>query len=222
MIVPLVKDRYIFGLLLLLADCAGRPPPCSAPSSCASRRACITGRCVPADWEPAPPKSQRVVVAASDLAVVSSRGENPSPPDAVAFGAASSGSVVLLLKFPTPWGNQARVLSAFLMLDPMPGAPPDAIPVEVAVARVLEPWSGASVTWGRQPQLSGVETTALARTGPPRPLRIDVTRLVQAWQRTPSRDRGIALLAKPADAVGAQYSTGAAGGMGPRLDVYLQ
>jgi hypothetical protein len=172
--------------------------------------------------EVAPADSQRIIVSPSELAVVSSRGGDGSVPTEIALGSASAGATVLLLRFPTPWGNRARIARAFLTFEPSPGATPESQPVAVSVSRILEPWSASQVSWSRMPRLSTTEARAVAVTGPPQPLRIDVTAIVERWKRGRADDQGIALTA-PADApVGAIYSSGISGAPGPRLDVYLR
>src|SRR5690349_15945579 len=85
--------------LAAVSGCSRHPLPCAAPSACGSGRTCLLGRCAPANWEPAPALSQRMVVAPSAMAVVSSRGEDDHLPQTVAFGAESRGTVVLLVRF---------------------------------------------------------------------------------------------------------------------------
>jgi hypothetical protein len=130
--------------------------------------------------------------------------------------------MVVLLKFPTPWGNRVRIARAFLTLEPSPGALPESHPVPVSVSRILERWSASDVTWARLPKLSTAEARALASTGPPKTLRIDVTAIVERWARGRADDQGIALMAPPEAPVGAIYSSGVSGAAGPRLDVYLR
>jgi hypothetical protein len=163
-----------------------------------------------------------MLVAPIEMAVVSSKGFDAALPAEIPLGGASSGSIVVLLRFPTPWGNRVRIASAFLMLEPFPGAVPEIGPVTVTVARVLEPWSASDVSWARLPRLSAAESRALASTAPPRTLRIDVTAIVQRWSMGKANDQGIALLSAPDASVGATYATGISGARGPRLDVYLR
>jgi len=172
--------------------------------------------------EVAPIDAQRIVVTPSELAVVSSHGGDGSLPAEIPFGSAVGGAMMVLLKFPTPWGNRARIASAFLTLEPSPGAPAGSQAIPIAVSRVLEHWSDSNVTWARLPKLSAVEVRALAVSGPPGTLRIDVTSIVERWTRGRADDQGIALSAAAESGVGAVYSTGVSGVPGPRLDVYLR
>lgn len=143
-------------------------------------------------------------------------------PAEISLGRVSLGSMVVLLRFPTPWGNHVRVSSAFLTLEPSEGALPETEPVEVSVARVLERWSAAEVSWGRLPRLSAPEVRAFATATPPKTLRIDVSAIVQRWARGQANDQGLALMAGSGANTGATYSSGVGGAPGPRLDVYLR
>jgi hypothetical protein len=169
-----------------------------------------------------PSDARRVLVAPSEIAVVSSRGAGPTLPAEIALGGTVAGSIVVLMRFPTPWGNRVRVASAFLTLEPAPGAVPESETVPIAVSRVLEPWSASNVSWDRLPRMSAPEARALATARPPKTLRIDVTSIVQRWTRERTNDQGIALMTAPEAPVGATYATGVSGARGPRLDVYIR
>jgi hypothetical protein len=172
--------------------------------------------------EVAPLDAQRIVVSPTELAVVSPRNGGSALPAEIPLGSTSAGSVMILLRFPTPWGNRVRIARAFLVLEASPGAIPEPHPVSVSVARILERWSASQVSWSRLPKLSPAEARAVAVTAPPGPLRIDVTAIVERWTRERADDQGIALTAPPDAPVGATYSTGISGAPGPRLDVYLR
>jgi hypothetical protein len=202
--------------------CANQPVPCVASAACGRGSVCAAGRCIKAGSELAPADGQRIVVAPTEMAVVSELGGAAALPGEIPLGRAPAGSFVVLLRFPVPWGNRVRIARAFLTLEPSPGALPQTDPVLVSVARVLGPWSASDVSWGRLPRLSAPEGRAFATTGPPKKLRIDVTGIVQRRARGRADDQGIALSA-PSDApAGATYATGASGAPGPRLDVYVR
>jgi len=205
-----------------MVACSHQPVPCVLPGECGRGFVCAIDHCTKAGTELTPADTQRIVVNPTEMALVSSLGKASGLPNEIPLGRAPAGSFVLLLRFPVPWGNRVRIARAFLTLEPAPFAVPESRPVLVSVARVLDPWSASDVSWGRLPRLSPSEARAWAITGPPRPLRIDVTAIVQRWARGRTDDQGIALSA-PADApVGATYATGAAGASGPRLDVYVR
>jgi hypothetical protein len=220
------RAKLAAGLIIAggsLAGCRARPIACMSPEGCAPSQSCTAGRCVAPSSEVAPESARRIRVLPSEMAVVSSRGgSGGSLPPEIALGGAALGSIVVLLRFPTPWGNHVRVASAFLTLEPFEGSLPETQPVEVSVARVLEPWSRAEVSWGRLPRLSAPEARAFATASPPKTLRIDVSAIVQRWARGRMNEQGIALMTGPDASTGATFSTGIAGAPGPRLDVYLR
>jgi hypothetical protein len=163
--------------------------------------------------------ADRVVVAATDMAVVSARGGDGALPAEIALAGACS--PVVLLRFPAPWGNRARIAAAFLTLELADAAPVPAWPLTLSVARVLDPWSAGAVSWGRLPRVS--PPLLHAEVGPPpRALRIDVTEIVRRWGRGYGDDQGIALWASSAGPTGPTYATGALGTRAPRLDVYVR
>ncbi len=213
--------------IALLAACGGSPAGSEVctPGSCGAGRACVVERCRPADASPTPADSQRLLLPPSDLAVLASRdvvaGE-AALPDVIALGREATGGLVVLLRFTPTWRADADVLSAFVVLEPAKSAPPATGPITVEVARVLEPWTSTTATWGRQPRLDLPELGAVVRPRTPRPLRIDVTALVHAWARHRDDDHGLALLAGATDPFGSAYATGAGDGTGPRLEVYLR
>lgn len=143
-------------------------------------------------------------------------------PEAIAIGRAGSGGTVLLLRFTSTWGDDADVTSAFVVLEPVEGAPLSRRAATVEVARILDPWDSATASVGRQPRLSLPEKAAVIRPREDAPARVDVTHLVRAWPKRLADDHGIALLIDGDDALGAAVSMGVTGGVGPRLEVYVR
>lgn len=212
--------------LLAQAACAaslGDAHPCPDPA-CGDGQICVAGRCRAADSPVAAADAARVVLLPASLAVVASRGGGGGGdelPDTVTIGRGSSGTVVMLLRFEATWRDDAEVASALLVLEPIAGAPPAVSPIDFEMARIIEPWAPAAVSWGRQPRLGVPMKAGSPRARPALPLRIDVTPLVRAWSRR-GDDHGIALLAHGDDASGAVISTGVTQGRGPRLEVYVK
>lgn len=209
---------------LPLTGCGGAPASrvCAGAGGCGAGY-CVVGRCRPANALPAPVDARRVLLPPADLAVLEQHGDAaPAVPDAVALGHASAGDVVLLLRFVPPFGEDAEIASAFVVLEPVPGAPPAERALTLEVARILEPWRSATATWGRQPRLSVPQPAAIAPRRPVMPLRIDVTSLVRDWAKRRRDDHGIAILAPGRDAVGAAYTMGVSQGVGPQLEVYVR
>jgi hypothetical protein len=212
-------------LLVVVAaavGCANRPAPCVGPESCERGTSCLTGRCLQPGSELVPLDAQRIVVAPEEMAVVARGNEERALPGEIPLGGTERTATIVLLRFPTPWGKRVRVARAFLTLQPAKGAVADSRPALISVARVLEPWSAREASWERLPRLSAFEGGAYSGLGPAKPLRIDVTTIVQRWARGRSTDQGLALSASSDAPLGPSYATGVWGGLGPRLDVYLR
>lgn len=223
-----IRSLFAAVLSAAIASCAapledGRPCSPADAAGCGEGRACVAGRCR-AEAAPSPPDAARVVLAPVDLAVVSARGRGGDGvvPDVVALGRAASGTVVMLFRFAATWRDDAEVVSAFLVLDAIDGAPPVTSPITLETARVKEGWQPGVVSWGRQPRLGVPRAAGTMRPRPTVPLRIDVTPLVREWARRDADDHGIALLAHGDDEGGALISTGLSQGSGPRLEVYVK
>ncbi|APR83180.1 Hypothetical protein A7982_08529 [Minicystis rosea] len=187
-------------------------------------RACVAGRCRTPEAPIAQGDALRVVLAPADLAVVGLRGGGGGAelPETVALGRAASGTVVMFFRFEATWRDDAEVQSAFLVLEPVDATPPATAPINFEMARVVEPWTPAVVSWGRQPRLAVPLTAGTMRARATSPMRVDVTPLVKSWARRDTDDHGIALLAKGDDAEGAVVSMGVTQGRGPRLEVYVK
>jgi hypothetical protein len=212
-------------LALGCGPAAGAPgTPCDPVSACNSGMSCIVGRCRPTDAAPSPPDTTRVLLPAAEIAILGSGTVAPEEgaPEVIPFGREAAGSVVVLLRFAASWRDEADVVSAFVVLDPLEGAPPAQSPVRIEIARILEPWTSATATWGRQPRLTLPELGAIVRPHPPGPLRIEVTRIVRDWSRRSESDHGIALLASGSDPFGAMYTSGLTSGKRPRLEAYVR
>lgn len=223
--------RATIPLLLagFLAGCsspAPEAPLCSSVGTC-SAGLCVAGRCRAEGKSPAPAESLRLFLAPRDIAVL--RPDGPTGgridkdlPEMVALGREGGGDLVLLLRFAATWPDDASIASAFLVLDPAPGAPPPRRAAPVEVARILEPWHPSTASWGRQPRLSLPENAGLLRSTPPAPARIEVTRFVRDWAKRRPDDHGIALLIDGGDILGTTYSMGVTDGTGPLLEVYVR
>ena len=197
--------------------------PCAA--GCEAGKSCVIGRCRATDEAPAATDTRRVILAPSAVAVIAASGARPAVaevPETIALGRAEGGGVALLLRFEASWRDDAEVLSAFVVLDPVDSAPPATLPAVFESARILEPWQPSVVSWGRQPRLDLPRLAALIRAIPGTPVRIDVTALVREWPRRRADDHGVALLVHGADRVGSTFTMGITGGAGPRLEAYVR
>ncbi len=207
-------------VLALAASCAKTSAgPCSAASPCGDGDKCVLGACRPAREPIAPEKSRRLVLLASDVAVLSSSDRLATDARVTPFGARAAGEVIVLLGFEGEIGRAVDVASAFVVLDPEPASPGPTAPIVIEAAEVLGPWAESEPSWGRAPRVGpsiGAASIPAARRAP---LRVDVTRSVARARGT---GFGIALRASGDDPIGARLLTGAGGSSGPRLELYLE
>jgi hypothetical protein len=229
----------LLGAVAFAASCSAGSArgalPCVSPGTCGRGYECLANRCAPLGGDPVRADTRRIVVGASRIAVVSSRASAPPRaatasdrelPGAVRFGSAELGASALIVSFASAfepvWARAREVDSAFLILEPMPGAAVGTADIEVAALRVSEKWDAAKVSWRSQPRAGLPSSRGLARSSPPSTLRIDVTELVR-YERTRARQHhGIAVRAAGGSDLGAAFATGATLGVGPRLEVYLR
>lgn len=171
----------------------------------------------------AKPKEERIGTRGEDeLLGPSLPGWSAPPlPESFSFGRRGLGSATLFLRFQIPW-RSARVLSAYLLIEPLPGAPPNERPVSFEVSRILEGWSSESVSGMRQPRTSLPLVDAKLRATGPGTLRIDVTRIVEGWSTDKPDEEGLALSASGDDPHGITTALGVAHGAPPRLEVYVR
>ncbi|MFO0618351.1 MAG: hypothetical protein U0414_37505 [Polyangiaceae bacterium] len=217
--VLLVGAVALFALASAAIACGSRDPAllCEGATDCDVGQGCLVGRCRPATSAVVPPASRRVVLDATDVAVLSSRASEPVHLDVIALGRASLGEVVLLLRFDAELGPRVSVDSAFVVLDPVDRAPAPASPIDVSIAAIEVPWDSSSVSWTRKPTTGVAETVARNLPRGRAPLRIDVTDLM----RRSGLANGVAIYAQGNDPIGALYSTGLGAGAAPRLELYL-
>lgn len=169
--------------------------------------------------------TRRVLLPPADLAVVAERalGTPGAPvPETLSLGRAGDGTVELLFRFVATWRDDAEVVSAFVVLDPLDGVLPASGGATFETARILEPWRSSTVTWGRKPRVDLPRLGSVVRPRAGAPVRIDVTALVREWAQRLPDDHGIALIVQGRDEVGSAYSLGITSGTGPRLEVYVR
>jgi hypothetical protein len=204
------------------ASGARHRPPCATSGVCGTDGLCVAGVCRPKKEIPTESGTRKLELLPDRWAVVTSQGAQPWTGVDIPFGRASEGHVVLLLRFPSPLRETSRVVSALIVLDPMPGVAPSPSLVPVTLSRVLGPWTQQEASWTRLPELSPVEENLIVSNWGMRPLYIDVTHQVWRWREQRGDEQGLAIIAAPQNAIGASYSLGLAGGRGPRLEVYVR
>jgi hypothetical protein len=212
----------LMALVWTLAACSAAPRPCVSPGTCTAGRECLANRCVPEGGEPVPKDTRRLVAEPSEMVVVDRKGVARELGPALVLGSRVRGTTTLYLRFDAVWHRARDIESAFLLLEPMPGTPPDGSDVPVEVWRVRERWSPAGLTRVVQPALGPPSAAGVARASPPQTLRIDVTAIIRHLAEHPTSDQGLALRASGGAGHGASFGTGAAGFGPPRLEVYLR
>jgi hypothetical protein len=156
----------------------------------------------------------RSVLEPIRFGVLSSVRETSALPSSVALGAKASGRMLLYFEFSQPEETR-KLLRAQLLLSPTDGS----ADVDVEVSRADAAGDELRV-WSDQPRALYPRLAArLGRHAGPE--RLDVTAIVLARSK-----RGepliILLRAEPGDGEGISIATGAAGGEGPRLELYWQ
>lgn len=205
-------------LSLVLASCAGAPTPCDRAIPCEDGTSCVAGRCLSPTADPVAMETRRVVLSATAVRVLSSRGAHPRA-DVATLGARREGETRVLLAFDAGLAPGVRVERAFLVLSADTDAPGPSAEVELSAAAILSPWHGEAVSWGRSPSIGLALATEPIVGAPRRPLRFDVTRAFQGAERGRF---GLAVLGSGADPVGVSIDTRVGTTAGPRLELYLR
>lgn len=209
----------LLSVLATSGACHRGPTPCVSASVCGDGLECLANRCVPSGGEPVSPKAIRAVLEPTRLAVVSAQIEPGALPTVVTFGSHARGATRLLLEFRDSL-QLREVEAAFLLLDPASGVARGNEDVTVEAFRLADAWDDAALSWVRAPRRLLPSATGIARPSPPTPLRIDVTNIVRYLAAHPEAHRGLLLSAGAGAGAGVSFSTGIAGGQGPRLELY--
>ena len=200
--------------------CARGPIPCAGAGSCPSGRECLASRCVLEGSAAVPNAARRLLLRPSALGVARGRESNPGMAPGVTLGRRADNDTALYVRFDSQW-NQGRIVSAFLLLDPLPGSP-SASDITLEVWRARRDFTSTTFAWSAQPGLAPPYARGISRALPPSPVRVDVTELLSFLAAHPSQDHGFVVRATEQSEVGVTLATGLDGGLPPRLDVYLE
>lgn len=204
----------------LAFGCEKGPIPCAGAGSCPMGRECLASRCVLEGGEAVPGASRRLLLRPSALGVARGGRDAGGMAPSVTLGRRADDETALYVRFEPSW-NQGRVVAAFLLLEPLPGAAHnDDVNLEVWRSRADFP--SDTFRFDTQPGLVPPFARGLARSAPPSPVRVDVTSLVQFLRSHPAEDHGFVVRAASEDDAGISIATGLDGGLPPRLDVYLE
>ena len=195
----LSRECLILALALAASSCARRTP------DHASRLA-----------------ATRIVNSPSSIAYVSTDREVSSSSGEFRFGG-PLGRSALYLKFPREWQAHGIPVQAFLTLFAREGSASTNTPVTLEVWRVSAEWQPRTLQhWSAKPGLAPPYARARVTASPAQELRIDITNLMRFAAQNPERDFGIGVIASGSEGPGLSFSSGLAGGLAPRLELYLR
>jgi hypothetical protein len=215
----LAAVRFVaIGLSLLVASCAGAAAPCGREATCDPGTSCVVGRCLQPSSDPVAMESRRIVLSATAVRVLSSRGEQPRS-DVATLGAKRDGETRLYLAFDAGLAPDANVERAFLVLSADADSPGPSMEVELSAAPILSAWRGESVSWGSSPAVGLALATEPVVGAPRGPLRFDVTSAFRGGDRGRF---GLAIVGIGRDPVGLAIDTRVGTTAGPRLELYLR
>ena len=195
-----------------LEGCTPRVVACQR--GCPEGAACVAGECLRAGAVPEVEgldkfgsyQARRLVIAPVDVVrLASSDTDRASASRVATLGRARDASAVLLLRFAVDLPPAATILEADLVLQRASPFDADPTPVLLHAARILDPWNGGAIAWGRAPRLEEAGGPVTAIDDARRSVRIDVRPLVRRWRSHAPDDQGIALLADRASVTGIAF-----------------
>jgi hypothetical protein len=179
---------------LAATSCVPRAQMCVSEPECGAQSSCVGGRCVGHGAVAAISTARRVLVDPLDVGYVH-RGGEAQDPGIATLGADDDG--VLLLRFSVDLPLEAVVLEAYIVLVRAADVDSDPTLLALHALRVVEPWDGRSVTWGRQPLLVDVGAPVSRVRSSAGPLvRLDVRDIVGRWRRRERDEFGVAVAAE--------------------------
>lgn len=199
------------------ADMPG-PKLCSEQQSCTGEQLCVIGRCRPRDAVPVPSSAQQLTFSPTDSALLADAQPQPLTHPMELGGAAPTW---LLMRFALDLPQETNIHSAFLVLDRAPDCREQTPFLSFNLAHILSPWSSNPKSDRKRPRLSRPLRAATQRLAASRPLRIDLTSIVQQWTEHRSHYHGVALTVADRSTVARCYRSGLTSGRAPELRVYL-
>jgi hypothetical protein len=193
---------------------------CTASSECAERGACVAGRCQleKATVKPAVDSARRLVIRPVDIAYVKN-GDSASGGGLPPVFALGKDGGKLFLRFAAVLPPTANVVEAYVVLRRSSTVDDDPTPVSLHATRIVESWSGGSLSWARQPRSTDTRspsTTVEAGTTPL--VRLDVRDLVRHWGRRDREDHGIVVVADNETRTGTMFAFSGGGVDGVSVD----
>lgn len=188
--------------------CVPRARMCTASNECADKSACVAGRCQlekPA-VKPAVDSARRLVVRPVDIAYVKA-GDGPGGGGLPSLFALGKDGGKLFLRFSATAPSSTTVVEAYIVLRRSALVDDDPVPVHLHATRIVEAWSGGSVSWALQPRSTETRSpsTTVEPGGSP-VVRLDVRDLVRNWARRDRADHGIAIVADNETRTGTMFA----------------
>jgi hypothetical protein len=180
-------------LALLVAACAPRPVTGAAPD--------VEGLDKFGAY-----RARRMVVAPVEEARLSPGDTRGQLPAVVTLGRARDAGAMLLLRFAVDLPPGVAVMGAYVLLDRVPTAGSDDAEVALHTARIAEPWTLGSLSWGRAPRIEAARSPGRLVGGSRGTVRLDVRALVERWARHDPGDQGIAVLADRVTPTGVAFA----------------
>jgi hypothetical protein len=117
---------------------------------------------------------------------------------------------MLLLRFEAALTPEAEVCEAYILLERARQSDNDA-PVLLHAARVVDAWSGGTVSWPHQPRVEDVDPPHGAPVTRATPtwrgfVRLDVKKMVVRWQDRHGADFGVAIIGEGEGTTGMAFS----------------
>jgi len=203
----------MLGVVTSSVSCVPRARMCTASSECSDKSACVAGRCQldKATVKPAVDSARRIVVRPVDIAYVKSG-------DAASGGALPSVFVLgkeggkLFLRFGVQIPSNANIVEAYVVLRRSGLVDDDPAPVSLHATRIVDSWSGRSMSWALQPRSTETRSpSTIVEPGGSPIVRLDVRELVRQWARHDPMDQGIAVVAENETRSGSTFALSSLG-----------
>jgi len=188
----------VSGLGVLASACVPRARMCTASSECTGREkgVCVAGRCQvdKPTLKPAVDSARRIVARPVDIAYVKSGDGASGGALPTVFPLGRDGGK-LFLRFAVTVPKSANIVEAYVVLRRSPVVDDDPAPISLHATRIVDAWSGGSVSWAIQPRVAEARSpSTLVEPGGSPLVRLDVRELVRHWPRRDPMDHGIAIV----------------------------
>ncbi len=119
----------------------------------------------------------------------------------------------LFLRFAVAVPPPASIVEAYVVLRRSSAVDDDPAAVSLHATRIVDAWSGGSVSWAIQPRTTDARSpSTLVEPGASPLVRIDVRELVRHWARRDPTDHGIAVVADNETRTGTTFALSSIGG----------